>query len=88
MRTYLISINHKERYFFISSTLDMHCGYCINIPIWKWIKLHRKFSNSINCYDYNGEPLSKLQPSNAIGCFSEYLDILGLKVLSNLLHIH
>jgi hypothetical protein len=65
----------------------MHCGYCNNIPFWKWIKLQQKFLISINCYDYDGEQLSKLQPNNVTGCFSEYLGILGLKVLSNLLHI-
>jgi hypothetical protein len=88
MRTYLISISHKQRYFFISSKLDMHCGYCINIPFWKWIKLHRQFSSYTNCYDYDGGQLSKLQLDNVARCFSEYLGILGLKVLSNLLHIH
>jgi hypothetical protein len=66
----------------------MHCGYCNNIPFWKWIKLHLRYASSINCYDYDGEQLSKLQQNNDNGCFSEYLVILGLKVLSNLLHIH
>jgi hypothetical protein len=65
----------------------MHCGYCNNIPFWKWIKLQQKISIYINCYDYVGEQLSKLQPNNVTGCFSEYLGILGLKVLSNLSHI-
>ena len=88
MRTYLISISHKQRYFFISSRLDMHCGYCNNIPFWKWIKLHRTFSLFANCNDYDGAHLSTLQQNNDTGCFSEYLGILGLKVLSNSLHIH
>ena len=66
----------------------MHCGYCNNIPFWKWIKLHRKFSTYVDCYDYDGEQLSKLQQNNDTGCLSEYLGILGLKLLSNLLHIH
>jgi hypothetical protein len=66
----------------------MHCGYCNNILFWKWIKLHQKFSTYINCYDYDREQMSELQPNNVTGCFSEYLGILGLKVLSNLLHIH
>jgi hypothetical protein len=66
----------------------MHCGYCNNIPFWRWLKLNDKFPASITCSDYGGEKLSKLQQNNATGCFSEYVGILGLKVLSNLLHIH
>jgi hypothetical protein len=81
MRTYLISISHKQRYFFISSKLDMHCGYCNNIPFWGWLKLIPLFSTYVKCYDYDGEQLSKLQPNNVTGCFSEYLGILGLNYL-------
>jgi hypothetical protein len=35
-------------------------------------------------YRYDGKQLSKLQQNNNTGCFSEYLGISGLKVLSNL----
>jgi len=64
MRTYLISIIHKQRYF-ISSGFDMYCGD--NIPFWRWLKLNQTFSTSVTCSDCDGEKLSNLQANNVTG---------------------
>ena len=78
MRTYLISIIHKQRYF-ISSVFDMYCGGCDNIPFWRWLKLNQTFSTSVTCSDCDGEKLSNLQANNVTDCFSEYLSTFGFE---------
>jgi hypothetical protein len=57
----------------------MYCGSCINIPFWRWLRLNKKFSNSITCYDLEGEKLSNLKPNRVADCFSEYLSTFGFE---------
>jgi hypothetical protein len=58
----------------------MYCGRCDTIPFWRWLKLSQKFSNSIGCYDYNGEQLFSLQPNKVTDCFGEYLSTFGYQI--------
>ena len=78
IRTDLISISYKQRYFvLISSEFDMYCRGCNNIPFWRWLKRNQTFSTSVTCYDFDEKKLSNLQ-SNQV-CSGEYLCTLSFE---------
>ena len=86
-----ISINHRQRFFSISSDFNMYCGGCDSIPFWRWLKRNQQFSFlSVTCIDYGGEYLYNLQPNTLTDCFGRYMRTWfgrAIKCIANTLKI-
>ena len=59
---------HTVIFIIICSEVTMVCGCTFNIPFWRWVKLRKKYSHYIRCYDYTELYMEDLETKDFHQC--------------------